>query len=87
MPCLLCPLLASFVSTNDEVNEGGGGGRGGEGRRRQVSLISSNSHRNGAGNLHRGVFNPPALLYRNGTRGLLGDCARFVCGSVLCFDW
>ena len=25
-----------------------------------MSLLSSNSHRNGAGNLHHGVFNPPA---------------------------
>ena len=25
-----------------------------------MSLISSNSHRNGAGNLHHGVLNPPA---------------------------
>ena len=25
-----------------------------------MSMISSNSHRNSAGNLHHGVFNPPA---------------------------
>ena len=27
-----------------------------------MSLNSSNSHRNGAGNLHHGVFSPPAYL-------------------------
>ena len=48
-----------------------------------MSLISSNSHRNGAGNLHHGVFNPPALLHRNGTRGLLNDRDRFVRDSLL----
>ena len=28
-----------------------------------MSLISSNSHCSGAGNLHHGVFNPPARGY------------------------
>ena len=47
-----------------------------------MSLNSPNSHRNGAGNLHHGVFNPPVLLYRNGTRGLLGDRATVSYAAV-----
>ena len=31
-----------------------------ESKSASVSLISSNSHHNGAGNLHYGAFNPPA---------------------------
>ena len=44
-----------------------------------MGLVSSNSYRNGAGNLHHGAL----PLYRNSTRGLLDGRGRFVCGSLL----